>query len=162
MAGGVSPCGLSAGAPPVPVSRGPVFPCGVVVFVSGESTVRPVLCWEPSVGFCVEGVWAEVSPAKRVKESIAMRMRIGSPIYRYYGNKHTRRSFPGSRCHDCFSRKLSSASPPSNAHLALEGGSTANAYLLARARPPASAVQHSARTALRLRAGVRGATDQHI
>jgi len=59
-----------------------------MTFVSGESTVRPVLCWELSVPFCVEGVCAEVSPAKRAKESIAMRMRIGSPIYRYYGNKH--------------------------------------------------------------------------
>jgi hypothetical protein len=30
MPGGVCPCGLSAGAPPEPVSKGPVRPCGCV------------------------------------------------------------------------------------------------------------------------------------
>src|ERR1019366_6679524 len=43
MPGGVSPCGLDAGAPPVLVFIGPVQPCGCnCPFVSGV-TVRPML-----------------------------------------------------------------------------------------------------------------------
>lgn len=49
MPGGVWPCGLSAGAPPVPVWIGPVQPCGCFSpFVSG-TTVRPVLQRDLSV-----------------------------------------------------------------------------------------------------------------
>jgi hypothetical protein len=46
MSGGVPPCGLAAGAPPVPVESGPVQPCGWSwPFVSGN-TLRPVLYGE--------------------------------------------------------------------------------------------------------------------
>jgi hypothetical protein len=75
--GGVCPCGLSAGAPPVPVSRGPVGPCGwVTPFMSGGSTVRPVLCGE-SAGCCgPDCVCADALPAHnaRHKATIAVRM----------------------------------------------------------------------------------------
>lgn len=48
MAGGVSPWGLAAGAPPLPVESGPVEPCGCFTpFVSGDIVV-PVL-WESAV-----------------------------------------------------------------------------------------------------------------
>jgi len=47
MPGGVWPCGLSAGAPPVLVFRGPVGPCGCFSpLFSGGETVVPVLCGE--------------------------------------------------------------------------------------------------------------------
>ena len=43
MPGGVWPCGLSAGAPPLVVLSGPVSPCGCFCPCSFGSTVRPVL-----------------------------------------------------------------------------------------------------------------------
>ena len=42
MSGGVPPCGLSAGAPPVPVEFGPVQPCGWSWPLLSGNTVRPV------------------------------------------------------------------------------------------------------------------------
>ncbi len=45
MPGGDCPCGLSAGAPPLPVVIGPVRPCGCSCpLLSSGNTVRPVLC----------------------------------------------------------------------------------------------------------------------
>lgn len=43
MPGGLWPCGLSAGAPPDPVSIGPVQPCGCSWPLVSGVTVRPVL-----------------------------------------------------------------------------------------------------------------------
>src|SRR4029450_12674001 len=48
MLGGVCPCGLSAGAPPVPVVIGPVGPCGCTWPLSFNS-VLPVECCESLV-----------------------------------------------------------------------------------------------------------------
>jgi len=54
--GGVWPCGLPAGAPPLLVSTGPVGPCGCCApFVSGE-TDGPVLCGEGGAG--LSDLWA--------------------------------------------------------------------------------------------------------
>jgi hypothetical protein len=77
MPGGVCPCGLSAGAPPVPVSRGPVGPCGCVTpFMSGGSTVRPVLCGE-SPGCCgLDCVCADALPAHNARHKTTIAMRI--------------------------------------------------------------------------------------
>jgi hypothetical protein len=46
MVGGVPPCGLPAGAPPVPVVSGPVQPCGCSWPLLLGNTVRPVLYGE--------------------------------------------------------------------------------------------------------------------
>lgn len=76
---GVSPCGLSAGAPPEPVaSIWPVRPCGCIwPLVSGE-TVRPVLCGE-SVGWVWAGwVWANAVPAQNARQTAASAMRMES------------------------------------------------------------------------------------
>jgi|GraSoiStandDraft_36_1057302.scaffolds.fasta_scaffold483268_1 hypothetical protein len=43
MSGGVPPCGLVGGAPPVPVESGPVQPCGWGWPWLSGNTVRPVL-----------------------------------------------------------------------------------------------------------------------
>src|SRR5215831_9490956 len=75
--GGDWPCGLDAGAPPVPVSRGPVGPCGCTTpCVSGGRTVRPVLC-EGSPGcFGAEEVCAHAGPRHSAKASAAMAMHV--------------------------------------------------------------------------------------
>ena len=49
MPGGVWPCGLSGGAPPVPVVIGPVQPCGCFSPFTSGTTVRPVLHSDLSV-----------------------------------------------------------------------------------------------------------------
>lgn len=70
--GGVCPCGLEAGAPPVPVSTGPVGPCGCVTpFMSGGSTVRPVLCGE-SPGCRPNCVCADALPAHNARHNAAI------------------------------------------------------------------------------------------
>src|ERR1041385_39361 len=43
MPGGLWPCGLSGGAPPVPVLIGPVLPCGCFSPTVSGVCVRPVL-----------------------------------------------------------------------------------------------------------------------
>src|SRR3982074_2370849 len=56
MSGGVPPCGLDAGAPPVPVVSGPVHPWGWSWPLLSGNTARPVLCGE-SPGF-LSSLWA--------------------------------------------------------------------------------------------------------
>ena len=72
--GGVCPCGLSAGAPPDPVSFGEGRPSGDCFSPSivGGRTVRPVLSGES----CPVVVCAEALPAHRTMHTIAVAMRI--------------------------------------------------------------------------------------
>src|SRR6478736_2914435 len=50
MPGGLCPCGLAAGEPPLPVSIGPVQPCGCFCPIVSGVCVRPVLWPDLSLG----------------------------------------------------------------------------------------------------------------
>jgi hypothetical protein len=77
MPGGDWPCGLDAGAPPVPVSRGPVGPCGCIMSrFCGGRTVRPVLYVESPGSFGADGVRAAVGPRQSATTRPAIAMRI--------------------------------------------------------------------------------------
>src|ERR1700760_1325937 len=78
--GGLCPCGLSAGAPPVVVSIGPVQPCGCFCpFASGE--VRPLLCCEASDGLFGGCACASTIPAEQSRQAAASAMRIVFPRF---------------------------------------------------------------------------------
>jgi hypothetical protein len=60
MFGGLWPCGLDAGAPPLPVSSGPVHPCGCFTpFVEGD-----VFAPELSGALCAFATSAPTMPVK--------------------------------------------------------------------------------------------------
>jgi hypothetical protein len=85
MAGGVSPCGLAAGAPPLPVERGPVWPCGCLTpFVPGDIVV-PVLL--------ESAVCARAKLAPESKQIVTMAMWAAA-VERIQGNVQARRSVP--------------------------------------------------------------------
>jgi hypothetical protein len=83
MGGGVPPCGLSAGAPPEPVSSGPVHPWGCNWPLLSGNTVRPVL-WGESPGLLSSFfVWAVTLVAQMTRQSVerdthTVNLRMGS------------------------------------------------------------------------------------
>ena len=79
MFGGVPPCGLVAGAPPVPVESGPVQPWGWSWPLSSGNTVRPVLYGE-SPGFLSSlWVWAVAIVVQITRQDAAMARRMLNP-----------------------------------------------------------------------------------
>src|ERR1022692_3403260 len=89
MPGGVSPCGLDAGAPPVLVFIGPVQPCGCnCPFVSGV-TVRPMLDSGLTAVLFSGRVCAHAIPVEETKQTTISVKRMGLPLYVTPQNQNT-------------------------------------------------------------------------
>lgn len=98
--GGVCPCGLSAGAPPEPVSSGDERP-SVAPFspsIVGGRTVRPVLSGESVAAFgsdCACGwVCADAVPTHIIRQIVAIAMRMAVPLLWWNNNNQDLLSFP--------------------------------------------------------------------